>query len=55
MSNRQPNFAVGDKVKYGNEKGVVEKVWTVNPSKFRYTVKLNGGVSVIEEGDLKRA
>lgn len=55
MADRQSNFSVGDKVKFGKEKGTVKKVWTVNPKVYRYTVEFPGGLSVIEEGDLKRA
>lgn len=55
MSNRQPNFSVGDNVKWGNKVGEVDKVWTIDPSNFKYTVKFSDGKRVLEEGKLKRA
>jgi hypothetical protein len=54
MSNRQPNFSIGDSVKWGDKVGKVKKVWTVNPSSFKYTVEFSDGKRVLEEGGLKR-
>lgn len=55
MSNRQPNFRVGQKVEYMKEIGRVVKVWTINPSNYRYTVKFRYRTEVLDEGKLKRA
>jgi hypothetical protein len=54
MSNRQPNFIVGDKVRYDGYIGVIEKINTIGPSKYSYKVKLPHNTVIVAEGKLRR-
>lgn len=55
MSDRQPNFAVGDEVLHSGYIGVVKKVSVVGPSKFTYKVEFKHNTLIIKEGNLRRA
>lgn len=56
MSNRQPNFKVGDKVNYQSRQGVVKTIHIDGPSRFSYTVQFpNGHKEIVKEGKLKSA
>lgn len=54
MSNRQPNFKVGDKVNYQGRKCEVKKIHVDGPSRFSYTIEFpNGHTEIVREGRLK--
>lgn len=54
MSNRKPNFSVGEKVTYLGMPGIVDSVLLIS-NKYTYTVRLRGGTKDVPEGKLKRA
>lgn len=54
MSNRQPNFKVGDTVNYQGRKCTVKTIIIDGPSKFSYTIRFpNGHTEDVKEGRLK--
>ena len=56
MSNRQPNFRVGDEVNYQGRKCTIKTIKIDGPSKFSYTVRFpNGHTEDVKEGRLKSA
>lgn len=52
MTERKPAFQKGSKVRYLGMLGKVEKVWTIRPDEFKYTVKFKDGKRVLKEKDL---
>lgn len=55
MSDRQPNFAVGDRVMNSGYVGVVRRVIKAGPSKYSYRVEFPHDTLTITEGRLRRA
>ncbi len=55
MSNRKPNFAIRDQIVYLGMLGIVKRVLSDGPSKFKYVVEFEHGRQTIPEGKLKRA
>ncbi|QOI67563.1 hypothetical protein SEA_BEUFFERT_195 [Streptomyces phage Beuffert] len=55
MSDRQPNFAVGDRVLHSGYVGVVKKVIRTGPSRYSYRVEFEHNTLTVVEGRLRRA
>lgn len=55
MSDRQPNFAVGDRVMNAGYVGVVKRVVKTGPSKYKYRVEFPHDTLTLSEGSLRRA
>jgi hypothetical protein len=55
MSDRQPNFSVGDEVLNAGYIGVVKRVVKYGPSKYKYVVQFPHAKLTIVEGKLRRA
>lgn len=55
MSDRQPNFEVGDRVMHSGYTGVVKKVSKIGPSKYKYVVQFPHDKLILAEGSLRRA
>ncbi|AXH49306.1 hypothetical protein HWB76_gp095 [Streptomyces phage Blueeyedbeauty] len=55
MSDRQPNFEVGDRVLHSGYVGVVKKVIKDGPSKYKYRVEFQHNTLTVPEGRLRRA
>lgn len=53
MSDRQPNFVVGDEVVYLGMFGIVKRV-IPNHNKFKYVVEFEHGRETVPEGKLRR-
>ena len=52
---KQPKYNKGDKVTGAGLTGKIEKVWTVNPNMFRYTIKTADGKILLNENEISRA
>lgn len=52
---KKPRFKKGDKVRATGIEGEVDKVWTVNPEVYRYTIKTKEGKIVLNEDEINRA
>lgn len=55
MGEAKPAFTKGSKVRYLGMLGKVDKVWTIRPGQFKYTVKFRDGKRVLEENELTAA
>lgn len=54
MSNRQPNFSIGEEIIYLSMYGVIKRIIPDNGN-FKYLVEFKHGRETVPEGKLKRA
>lgn len=52
---KKPKYKVGDKVRSTGVEGTIGKVWTVNPSVYRYTINTKNGRIVLNEDEISKA
>ncbi|QIQ63057.1 hypothetical protein SEA_MOAB_203 [Streptomyces phage Moab] len=55
MSDRQPNFSVGERVLHAGFVGVVKRVIPGPKSKYEYVVQFEHNRLTVKEGQLRRA